>query len=457
MELKAKYHYTHFIYPFVIEENKNIAFLQSLLSKEKLWKFKIDEQKNDSELYNFFLPYMRKFLFPTLFWSKDYIKQFKGLSPLKKAYTLNKLSCSTFEYNLSSIKTGDILDEKYDQIHFDICSIQLVCFEQGNCFLDIKAEIDEGGRSIDFNKILDFNYFFRELTPRAVSSLDKVSNIKGKKIDDIQNIAKFIGSITKGYESNDLEKIYYDKMFTYSYVCIDGWNEDNDFSKFENEFYKYQYVINSKNSALFNKDCERLKQDRYSRWQYSMFGFSRESGVVLVSDKEKFNITKMPYDYEKKYLYMLLLAFYQRMSLINFSQDLLKKDKTKVKLLKKNFTEFTHFSWFSQITNSENGMDIWKRWQTAFELPELFEEVQKEYMEYYDYAVANGQEKMNVLVIMLYLVNIFFAGIQIILSKLNIENIQLIVILMMIISASMYPIFFLVRWIKHKLEVYIDN
>lgn len=452
MEIKAKYQYTHFIYPFVLEENKKISFIASMLKQEKTWNLKLHQQKQDEELYNFFLPYMRKFLFPTLFWNKDYIKQYKGYSLFKKAYSLSKLSCSTFEYNLSSIKTGDILDKKYDQIHFDICSIQLVCFEQGICFLDIKAEIDEAGSLIDFDKILDFNYFFRDLTPRAVNRLDEIANIKGKKIDDVKNIAKFIASITKGFESTDLEKIYYDKMFTYSYACIDGWDKDSDFSKFENEFYKYQYIMDSKNTSVFNKDCERLKQDRYSRWEYSMFGFSRESGVVLVSDKDKYNITKMPYDYEKKYLYMLLLAFYQRIALINFSQDLIKKDKTMVQKLKKNFTEFTHFSWFSQITNSENGMDIWKRWQTAFELPELFEEVQKEYMEYYDFVVATGQEKMNVLVIMLYLVNILFAGIQILISKFNLADIQLIVILIMIISVSMYPLLVILRWLKHKLE-----
>ena len=457
MEIKAKYHYTHFIYPFVLEENKSISFLQSILKQEKLWKLKIHEQKEDQEVYNFFLPYMRKFLFPTLFWSKDYAKQFKMMSPIKKAFALNKLSCSTFEYNISNIKTGEILGKEYDKIHFDISSIKLISFEKGICFLDIKAEIDENEEFIDFDKILDFNYFFRNLTPRASSTLDNTSNIKGNQINDVKNIVNFIDSVTKGYETTDLDKIYYDKMFTYSYVCVDNWNEASDFGKLENDFYKYQYVIDSKSSALFNKDCERLKQDRYSRWQYSMFGFSRESGVVFVSDKEKYNITKMPYNYEKTYLYMLFLAFYQRISLINFSQNLLKKDKTMIKKLKNKFTKFTHFSWFSQITNSENGMDIWKRWQTAFELTELFEEVQKEYMEYYDFVVATGQDKINVLLIMLYTISILFAGFQILTNVLDISNVQYWVILAMVFSAFMYPALIIFRWIKHKLEAYIDN
>ena len=69
-----------------------------------------------------------------------------------------------------------------------------------------------------------------------------------------------------------------------------------------------------------------------------MFGFSRESGVVFVSDKEKYDITRMPYNFEKRYLYMVLIALYQRISLINFSQNLMRQDKTAVKKLKKNLS-----------------------------------------------------------------------------------------------------------------------
>ena len=138
-------------------------------------------------------------------------------------------------------------------------------------------------------------------------------------------------------------------MFIYSYVCMDGWEKQEDFSKFENDFYTLQYVMDSKSTAVFNKEFQKLKDCSYSRWNFSKFGFSKESGVVLVSDKEKYDITRMPYMYEKTYLYMLLLAFYQRISLINFSQDLQKEDKTMAKSLKKKITKFTNVSWFQSM------------------------------------------------------------------------------------------------------------
>lgn len=94
---------------------------------------------------------------------------------------------------------------------------------------------------------------------------------------------------------------------------------------------------------------------------------------------------------------MVLIALYQRISLINFSQNLMRQDKTAVKKLKKNLTQFTNSSWFGQITNSEHGMDIWKLWQKAFGLPELYDEVHKEYLEYYDYVVSNNQSRISMI------------------------------------------------------------
>lgn len=455
MELKAKYQYTHFIYPFVVEDKNYINFINSLLAKNKLWKMYVSESKNNEELYNFYLPYMRRFLFPTIFWSNEYKKQFKIMNNLKKANVISKLSCVTFEYNLSDIKTGSVEAKRFGQIDFDISKITLICFEPGICFLDIKTELEYDNDFIEFNKILDFNHIFRNLTPRAIDNINSKEVIKAKNIDKIESIEKFVKSVTQGYETKNLEKIYYDKMFTYSYVCVDSWNQPEDFKKIENDFYKLQYVMDSKSTAIFNKDFEKLKESSYSRWHYSKFGFSKESGVVVVSDKEKYGITRMPYMYEKTYLYMLFLALYQRISLINFSQDLLKEDKTMVKTLKRRFTKFTNISWFSQITNSEHGMDVWRKWQLAFELPTLFEEVRKEYMEYYDFVVANGQERINQILMIMYLVSIILSGLSMLIQYFNLKAITWLepfVLSLMLICILSYPVYLCASFVKHKLE-----
>jgi hypothetical protein len=275
VNMKAKYQYTHFIYPFVVERKNYVSFLNSIISNEKDWNLKIHQYKDDTESYEFFLPYMRRFLFPSLFWDKQFEKQYKLMSNFKRAYNVSKLSCSTFEYKLSGIKTGNVSEGRFDSdINFDISSISLVCFKPGICFLDIKTEIEESEEMVDFNKVLDFNNRFRSLTPKSID-FKKNSFEKLKSIDRIENVPMFINSIIAGFETNDLEKVYYDKMFTYSYACVDSLNSESDFDKISNDFYKFQYVMDSSSSAIFNKDCNKLSESTYSKWQYSMFGFSK--------------------------------------------------------------------------------------------------------------------------------------------------------------------------------------
>lgn len=460
MSLNVKYQYTHFIYPFVVEDKNYYSFLNSIISQDRDWTLCIHNYETDKESYDFFLPYMKRFLFPTLFWTSQYEKQFKTMSINKKVFNISKLSCVTFEYQLANIKTGSLSSgRQFGTINFDISSIQLIVFKGGICFLDIKTEIEEPEEFIDFNKLLDFNHTFRTLTPRGIGNLSKMAKIKAKNIDKIENIAIFIKSIISGYETKDIERIYYDKMFTYSYACVDDWKTEKDFDKMKNDFLKFQYVMSSKSSAIFNKNCKRLEESMYSRWQYSMFGFSKESGVVLVSDKEKYNITRMPYNYEKKYLYMLLLAFYQRIMLINFSQDLAKKDKSMARNLTNKFTKFTHFSWFSQITNSEHGMDIWENWMKAFKLKELFDEVHKEYLEYYDFVRSSGQERFNLVLMLTYIVNIAFSGTSLLTNIFNFREHWLapVIFAMMVVAIASYPAYLISRWIKHKIENRVDN
>ena len=106
MQIKAKYQYTHFIYPFVIESDKYAYFIESILKKTKEWNLILHQYKSDEESYDFFLPYMRKFLFPTLFWNKDYIQKFNKQGVFRKSLELSKLSSITFKYNMSRIRKG---------------------------------------------------------------------------------------------------------------------------------------------------------------------------------------------------------------------------------------------------------------------------------------------------------------------------------------------------------------
>ncbi|MDP4089895.1 MAG: hypothetical protein Q8930_11575 [Bacillota bacterium] len=411
MNLKITYHYSYFIYPFIISEGKYKDFISKFLSDKAKWDINIRSNPEDLNTHAYFLPYVKKFLFPTLYWSEELKEQYNNMSYKERLEIASKLTCVNFDYRLDMVKSkGYRLNET--GINFSIIKIELICFAPGICFLLFKTMLDKVG-GIHSDDLLNFNYKFRTINPRYLKrKKTEGMYIMNEEFAEVEDLSGFIEHLLYGYENVEMENIYFDRLFTYSYMCLheSEWNENIDLSEIIEEFYKFQYVLPEDYGSTFAPDYRGIKDNTYTRWKYSIYGFSRESGVVFSSERESFNSTKLPNYYETMYFYIFLLAFYQRISLILFSQELMTSEKGKIENLKQRFTRFTHFSWFGQITNSEQGMDIWKRWQRAFDLPQLFDEVQKEYSEFYDYTVARGQEKINFLLIIIYVVSLVFSA-----------------------------------------------
>ena len=52
-----------------------------------------------------------------------------------------------------------------------------------------------------------------------------------------------------------------------------------------------------------------------------------------------------------------------------------------------------------------------------------------------------------------YIVNITFSGIQMLTNVINLEDVQIYIIIAMIFCALAYPAYLVLSWIKHKLEI----
>ena len=69
MELKTKYQYTYFIYPYIIKQNEYNKYLKKLLNNPN-FAMKIFDKEKDEDLYSYFLPKVRD----TMFWTMNYDK-----------------------------------------------------------------------------------------------------------------------------------------------------------------------------------------------------------------------------------------------------------------------------------------------------------------------------------------------------------------------------------------------
>ena len=136
MELKAKYQYTYFIKPFIIEKSQYSRYLLDLLNNKNC-KLKIFEKEKDLNLYSYFLPNIREYFFPTFSFNKNQISELEENKNDINAIMLSKLHCNIFEYILEQKVQGKVNEE--NGIFFNIDKIEIVCLDTGICFLIIKT------------------------------------------------------------------------------------------------------------------------------------------------------------------------------------------------------------------------------------------------------------------------------------------------------------------------------
>ena len=267
MELKMNYQYTYFIHPFVVKENKYQKYILSLL-KDKRFKLKVFQKGKDFDLYKYFSPKMRDFLFSSFSHSKLKLEKLEELPIDTKSAILSKYPCTIFEYKLEEDIQGKAEDKG---IFFKIQKIEVICFNTGICFLSMKTNIED---SQSFSDILNFNYKFRDIKQEnKLKSYDKVY-LQMSNFGDVNKLAEFIKDIT----GSDIETMKLDidtqRFLTYSYVCIDSeaWNQNKSFENIEYNFIKYANFLPADNSA----DLTSNETTVFSEWKYAKMGFSKQ-------------------------------------------------------------------------------------------------------------------------------------------------------------------------------------
>ena len=111
MEIKFKYQYTYFIYPYIIEQKDYKNYLASLLNNEK-FSFKIFEKEKNLEIFSNFLPNIKNTMFETFSYNAKKARNFNNLNSKEKLKELNNMECINFEYKLDKDIQGKILEKE---------------------------------------------------------------------------------------------------------------------------------------------------------------------------------------------------------------------------------------------------------------------------------------------------------------------------------------------------------
>lgn len=401
MEQKTKYQYSYFIHPYIIEESKYNKYLLKLL-KDKNCKLKIFEKEKDLNLYTYFLPVIRKNLFWSFGYSKDQLKKLEQLEDTIKASLLAKNACNIFEYKLKEDIQGKVGQK--NGIFFLIEKIEIICFHTGICFLLLKTVVEEDN---NFSDVLNFNYKFRDINA-DYSNLKDYENIRlqTSSLKDIKELSTLIKNITGANQAINSINLDVERFFTYSYVCLEqeSWNKDNAFENIKEEFIKFTNILPSSYQVNLN---EKLEEDRIIEpRKYTKIGFNKQSTVLLTSTASVENYTKLPYTYEREYLYTYILALYKKIYLKKINIEFQKK--AKFAQTRDVFLQFTSSFWIQEITNDIEGSKLYEKWKEILELEYLYNEIKNKYDITYKDLNIERTNKINLALIVILVITLTF-------------------------------------------------
>ena len=391
MELKINYEYTYFIYPFAINSNNYSKYIINLM-KNKKYELKFFDTFKDVNLYNYFLPSIRKNIFQDFTFTKEKVNAFSKISNTNKYRILLEQDCIMFEYKTEKDIPGKISEK--DGIFFKIRSIELVCFKSGICFLLIKTNLEETDK---FSDLLNFNHKFTNINfeSKNIKNLYKIK-VQTTSFENMEKITEIIQYITgKRINSNNLD--IDDNIFlTYSYVCIDSvsWNRELDFKNIENEFLKLSNVSSS--STNLNVDYDKL--NIISDSSYMKLRINNKGSFLICSSTDVNNYTKLPNLYENQYLYTYLIALHQRYYLKMLSKEYKGQNSRKIS---KEFIDFTKKIWINEVTMESLGQKIYKRCKEKMNLEELYQEVKSKYDTFYKESKIEKSIRQNKIIIIL--------------------------------------------------------
>lgn len=400
----TKYQYTYFIHPYIIDETKYDKYILKLL-KDKKCTYKTFEKEKDLDIYNFFLPNIRSFLFPSFELRGEKLREFNASKIEEKKKKISKDTAAYFTYNFADDIQGKVGTE--NGIFFKVEEIEIICFNSGICFFTMKTHLENTNKFMD---LLNFNYRFKGINSEF-ASLKDYENIKIQTdtFKDMKDITELITQITgintkakAKVKTPNSEEILNSQFYTYSYVCVEtsNWNEKTDFINIENDFLKFANVLPSDYNSDFNKANLEHNLHIIERLKYVKTTVSNMSSNIMCSGIDTYNYTKLPYEYENQYFYLYILSLYKKIFLMRLDYEFKQYD-TIIKR-KDIFIKFTKQVWNKEVTLDDSGALYYKTLNRTLDLNGLYAEIQNKYeVIYKDLNIEKNNVYYSLMVILL--------------------------------------------------------
>ena len=392
MELKTKYQYTYFIYPYAVKESKYTRYLLKLL-KDPNCKLRIFRKDKDLDIYSYFSHRARNYMFNSFNWNKTKLAKLNELPLDTKAAILAKNPCTIFEYTIKKDIQGKTAERS--GIFFKIPKIEIICFNTGICFLCIKTNVEESDKFAD---LLNFNYKFRDIN-QEFANLNNYDNIRVQTdyFEDVKSFKEFIEDLTGPTTESIKLEIDTERFFTYSYACIDQeyWNNTNEFDKIRSSYMKFLNILPNDNNVNYEKEEMKV----ISKWKYAKLGITKQGVTLFGSSIDMNNYTVFPQEFQEQYLYTYILAMYTKIYLKKIDLDF--RQGINIKKARKEFIEFTQTLWINEVTLEDTGSLFYQYLKEVLELKTIYFDAKNKYDILYKEMNIEKSARNNMLIVLL--------------------------------------------------------
>jgi hypothetical protein len=414
-------HYSICVLPFTFAEAEaDGPALPERLTRSGRWKertFSLADP-DDVERTEYFLPYIRRFLFPTLFAPQAT----EGASGPKRE--AKRPTCWHFDFDLSRLgKVGgggvaltlrgrDARKKLTVEHPLLLESVRLVVFGYRVGFLIFRFRNSEGGATY-FDQMEALAYL-RTIAPlyREFEMPELLAESTHYRMETLLPylLAEFgpgTPPTAAAAQATPLpvRPTYDDRMMVYAFSCLEKESALSDQRLCESLMER---------NAVVHLDSEREERPSnklepagdawlQSRWQ----AFTKDGGMLVVFNTDRYHSRFLGGYHATYYFDIFLLSALQRVTLLalfdHFSNihELITGGRAGRKLLRRvrrDLLLFKNQCWFSQITNRERGLVLWKEWQRVFETRTLLQEVNDQSEELNTYLQARYRERMEWLV-----------------------------------------------------------
>ena len=408
-------HYSLFLLPFAFRDAEDESAFQRLKSSSR-WKrkrFSMDDPE-DVDRTEYFLPYARRFLYPSLYQSKQQEEKHE-LQP----------TCQHYEFDLSLIGNvdekgipfslyGDDDRKKISYRHeMTLESVSLMLFNYRVGFLILRVQNTDP--RVNFFQQMDAAFYCRLIAP-LYRGFD-MPNLKMKEHDiEMPHLCSFLlgefsssGPVSLSSKQqitkSDLpvKALYDDRMMVYTFSCINKKMVLPDLDRCQRLLEKH-VLVNFDDEATLpvgkSEAEDAAKAWLNQRWR----GFSKDGGSMAVFNSYRYHEEFLGVYFASYYLDIFLLAALQRVTLLLLFERLSDIEalttgsfgnSRMLKRVRKDLLLFKNQSWFSQLTNRERGLVLWKKWQRVFENRVLMEEVNEQSKELEAYLQSKTREKVE--------------------------------------------------------------